>query len=160
MSGTYAKSLACRPPAPRAAEWARVCAPLLSWRRDPDPAWARAQAARIQTPQVYLHFDRTEARALDLRPALRNIRCPTLVVAGEHDPLIPLRLAQEIIAEIPRGLGRLEVIPGAAHHVETDNPAATFEVIRDFLASLPAPQEPEPARRPDDAEPVLTIRCQ
>jgi pimeloyl-ACP methyl ester carboxylesterase len=128
------------PSAQTAAEWASVCAPLLSWRRDPDPAWISAQAARIQTAPVGLHFDRTEARTLDLRPALRNIRCPTLVIAGQHDPLIPVRLAQEIIAEIPDSLGRLEIIPGAAHHVETDNPAATFDVIRDFLATIPTPQ--------------------
>jgi pimeloyl-ACP methyl ester carboxylesterase len=77
--------------------------------------------------------------ALDLRPALRNVRCPTLVIVGEHDPLIPVGLAKEILAAIPDGLGRLEVIPDAAHHVETDNPAATFDVIRDFVASLPTP---------------------
>jgi len=102
--------------------------------------WARAQAARIQSPEVYQHFQRGEATTLDLRPALRNVRCPTLVIVGEHDPLIPASLAQEIVTTIPDGLGHLEVIPGAAHTVETDNPAATFEVIRDFLASLPTPQ--------------------
>ena len=127
-----------------AAEWARVCSPLLSWRKNPDPVWARAQAARIQSPEVYQHFQRGEARTLDLRPALRNVRCPTLVIVGEHDPLIPAGLAQEIIAAIPDGLGRLEVIPGAAHHVETDNPAAAFDVIRGFVASLPTSH---PARR-------------
>jgi pimeloyl-ACP methyl ester carboxylesterase len=123
-----------------AAEWARVCRPLLSWRKNPDPAWASAQAARIPSPEVSRHFDRTEARTLDLRPALRHVRCPTLVITGDHDPLIPLRLAQEIVTAIPDGLGRLNVIPHAAHNVETDNPAATFDVIRDFLTSLPTPQ--------------------
>ena len=101
------------------------------------PAWARAQAARIQSPEVYRHFQRGEARTLDLRPALRNVRCPTLVIVGEHDPLVPASLAQEIITAIPGSLGRLEVIPRAAHTVETDNPAATFDVIRGFAASLP-----------------------
>lgn len=126
-----------------AAEWARVCGPLLSRPSNPDPAWARAQAARIQSPEVNLHFHRGEARTLDLRPALRNMRCPALVIIGEHDPLIPVSLAQEIVAAIPDGLGRLEVIPGAAHIPETDNPAATFDLIRDFVASLPGPH---PAR--------------
>jgi pimeloyl-ACP methyl ester carboxylesterase len=124
-----------------AAEWARVCGPLLS--RHPDPVWARAQAAQIQSPEVSLHFHQGEGRTLDLRPALPNMRCPTLVIAGEHDPLIPVSLAEEIVAAIPEGLGRLEVIPDAAHTPEADNPAATFDVIRDFLASLPAPH---PAR--------------
>jgi proline iminopeptidase len=121
-----------------AAQWARACGPLLSRRTNPDPAWARAQAARIQSPEVYQHFQHGEARTLDLRPALRNVRCPTLVIVGEHDPLVPASLAQEIIAAIPDSLGRLEVIPHAAHTVETDNPAATFDVIRGFVASLPA----------------------
>jgi len=131
-----------------ADEWARICGPLLSRRSNPDPAWARAQAARIQSPEVSLHFHRGEARTLDLRPALRNVRCPTLVIAGKHDPLIPVSLAQEIVAAIPDGLARLEVIPHAAHHVETDNPAATFDVIRDFVARLPPPH-PAPRRRPN-----------
>jgi pimeloyl-ACP methyl ester carboxylesterase len=127
-----------------AAEWARVCGPLLSRRTNPDPAWARAQAARIKSPEVYRHFQRDEARTLDLRPALRNVRCPTLVIVGERDPLVPAGLAQEIIAAIPDSLGRLEIIPRAAHAVETDNPAATFDVICGFLASLPTSH---PARR-------------
>jgi pimeloyl-ACP methyl ester carboxylesterase len=105
-----------------AAQWARVCSPLLSWRTNPDPVWARAQAARIQSPEVYQHFQRGGARTLDLRPVLRNVRCPTLVIMGEHDPLIPVSLAQEIVAAIPDSRARLEVIPDAAHHVETDNP--------------------------------------
>jgi pimeloyl-ACP methyl ester carboxylesterase len=126
-----------------AAEWARVCRPLLSRRADPDPQWARAQAARITSTEVSQHFDHGEARTLDLRPALRDVRCPTLVIQGQHDPLIPISLAQEIVAAIPDGLGRLAVIPDAAHNVETDNPAATFDVIRAFVASLPPPQ---PAR--------------
>lgn len=120
-----------------AAQWARVCGPLLSRRKNPDPAWAHAQAARIQSPEVYQHFQRGEARMLDLRPALRNVRCPTLVIVGEHDPLIPASIAQEIITAIPDSLGRLEVIPHAAHTVETDNPAATFDVIRGFVTTLP-----------------------
>jgi proline iminopeptidase len=130
-----------------AAEWARVCLPLLSWRKNPDPVWASAQAARIQSPGVSRHFDRTEALTLDLRPALRKVRCPTLVIVGEHDPLIPARLAQEIVAAIPDGLGRLAVIPDAAHNVETDNPAVAFEVIRDFAASLPMPQSAHSPRQ-------------
>lgn len=93
------------------------------------------------------HFHRGEARTLDLRPALRNVRCPTLVIAGEHDPLVPPDLAQEIVAAIPGGLGRLEVIPGAAHTVETDKPAGTFDVIRDFLVGLPA-RHPARSGRP------------
>jgi proline iminopeptidase len=126
-----------------AAEWARVCGPLLSRHPSPDPAWVRAQAARIQSPEVNLHFFRGEARTLDLRPALRNVRCPALVLVGEHDPLISVGFAQEIVAAIPDGLCHLEVIPGAAHTPEIDNPAATFDVIRDFVAALAAP---DPAR--------------
>jgi pimeloyl-ACP methyl ester carboxylesterase len=130
-----------------AAEWARVCGPLLSARTDPDPQWARAQAARIKSPEVYQHFHRSQAPTLDLRPAMRNVRCPTLIVHGEHDPLIPAHLAEEIAAVIPHGLARLAVIPDAAHHVETDNPEATFAAIRDFLTSLPAPQPTRSGRR-------------
>lgn len=134
-AGTWRPRARNRPPNGHASA-ARCCPSAPT----PGPLWTSAQAARIKSPEVSLHFDRAEARTLDLRPALRNVRCPTLVVQGEHDPLIPVRLGEEIVAGIPDGLGRLEVIPDAAHHVETDNPAATFGVIRDFVTGLPTPQ--------------------
>jgi pimeloyl-ACP methyl ester carboxylesterase len=120
-----------------AAEWARVCFPLLSRRREPDPLLERLEVWRFenQSLEVNLHHI-PEAKANDLRRALHAVRCPTLVLIGEDDPLIPMRLADEIAEAIPDGLARLERIPQAAHDVFADNPEQTYLCIRDFLTDL------------------------
>ena len=117
------------------AEWMRVCGPLLSLNPNPDPLMAAVSAARAQTTEVSLHWMAHEHDAMDLRPELHNLRCPTLVMVGDQDPLIPVSAAEEIVSAIPDGLARLEVIPNAAHELITDNPEAVYNSIRTFIAA-------------------------
>jgi pimeloyl-ACP methyl ester carboxylesterase len=100
-----------------AAEWARVCFPLLSRRREPDPILERLEAWRFenQSLDVNLHF--RAAERTDLLPVLRGVRCPTLVLVGEHDPMVTTRQAHEVVDAIPDGLARLQPIREAAHDV-------------------------------------------
>jgi pimeloyl-ACP methyl ester carboxylesterase len=121
------------------AEWMRVCHPLLSRRAGRDPRLGQVEAARIQTTDVNLHFMSDEGKKTDHRSELAGVRCPTLVLVGKHDPLVPVHLASEIVDAIPRGLAQLDVIPDAAHDVFADNPKRSYASIRDFLASLEYP---------------------
>jgi pimeloyl-ACP methyl ester carboxylesterase len=116
-----------------AEEWLRICAPLMSSRTD--PALEEVRAARIQTIEVNLHF-MAEGKSMDLRDRLRDVRCPTLVLLGEHDPLVPASHGQEIVEAIPGGLARLELISEAAHDVMIDNPAESYRLVREFLGAL------------------------
>ena len=118
------------------AEWLRVCGPLMSVNPKPDPLIAVVSAARTQTMEVNLHWFAHEHDAMDLRPELHNVRCPTLVMIGDQDPLMPVSAAEEILSAIPDGLVRLEVIPDAAHELMTDNPEQTSRCIRQFLAEI------------------------
>ena len=52
-------------------------------------------------------------RTVDLRPQIARIATPTLLVHGEHDPLMPLPAARTLVQQLPDA--RLEVMPGAAH---------------------------------------------
>lgn len=52
---------------------------------------------------------------VDLRPRLGEIRCPTLVIHGERDGLVPYNLGKRLAAEIPGA--QLETIPEADHGV-------------------------------------------
>jgi pimeloyl-ACP methyl ester carboxylesterase len=117
-------------------EWKRVCGPLLALNREPDPLLTAANAARIETFEVNVHWFKHEGDTLDLRPELRNVGCPTLVLIGDRDPLNPVSAAEEIVAAIPDGLARLEVIPNAAHELLTDNPDAVYASMRAFISSL------------------------
>lgn len=120
------------------AEWNRVCQPLLSRNPEPDPLLARVGSARIETTDVNLHFWSGEAKTLDLRPDLAKIRCPTLVLAGAHDPMTPVQLSEELVATIPHGLARLELIEDAAHNVFHDNPEQVYRRLRDFVGGQPS----------------------
>jgi pimeloyl-ACP methyl ester carboxylesterase len=115
------------------AEWERVCGPLLCLNPRGDPDHDRLEALRIRTPEVNLHFFRGEGRAMDLRADLARVRCPTLVLVGERDPLIPAALAQEIIDAIRGDLAKLIPVPDASHEVLVDNPAVAYGAIREFL---------------------------
>ena len=117
-------------------EWRRVVGPLMSLNPDPDPLVPILDAARITTKQVNLSWFENEGNAMDLRPDLANVRCPTLVLVGEHDPVNPATWVEEIVTAIPNGLARLQVVPDAAHDITTDNPEFTNRCIREFIADL------------------------
>jgi proline iminopeptidase len=118
------------------AEFKRVCMPFLSLSPNPDPGVITAEAARIETMTVNLHFMQGEANELTLLATDNNVRRPTLILVGEHDPLIPIALAEEIVTAIPNGLARLHVVPDAAHDLLTDNPDFTTACIREFIRDV------------------------
>jgi pimeloyl-ACP methyl ester carboxylesterase len=75
-----------------------------------------------------------EWHRFDFRSALGRIACPTLVLAGEEDPVFPVLGAQELAAGIRQDLVRFERFPGIGHNVLSECPAA-LELVREFVAS-------------------------
>jgi 3-oxoadipate enol-lactonase len=69
-------------------------------------------------------------RDIDLRPDLRRIEAPTLVIAGSDDPATPPSLAEEICAAIP---GARQVTLAAAHISNIEAKAAFDEALTNFL---------------------------
>jgi pimeloyl-ACP methyl ester carboxylesterase len=69
---------------------------------------------------------------------------PTLLVWGEHDPVIPVAHAQQAHAVLPRS--RLEVFPAAGHFPHRSDPARFAAVLADFVAGT-APARHDPAVR-------------
>ena len=61
-----------------------------------------------------------------------HIPCPTLIVRGEHSPILPVAGAAMLLARLPDA--RLVTIPGAYHHVFLDDPEAFVAAVRTFLA--------------------------
>jgi 2-hydroxy-6-oxonona-2,4-dienedioate hydrolase len=62
---------------------------------------------------------------------LPNMRVPTLVVSGSRDPIVPQHWAKEVVDLLP--MGRLCVIPGAAHAANYGWAAEFARVIQAFL---------------------------
>ena len=67
----------------------------------------------------------------DLRPELRAITAPTLLLWGERDPLVPVRLASSWRREL-RDV-RVVVVPGAGHVPMFDAPAEVADALLSFL---------------------------
>lgn len=75
---------------------------------------------------------------------LRNIKCPTLVIAGDDD-VISLKHTNEIYTAIENS--RLAIIPGASHLIDKDQPELLNQVIRTFLRNPQYPLTLQPVRR-------------
>ena len=67
----------------------------------------------------------------DARPLLRALRMPVLLVWGEHDPLVPLTYARQMLELVPQA--RLVVIPRAGHVPMWENHVAFNRELLDFL---------------------------
>lgn len=118
-------------------EWTRAIRPLLAVHKD--PVLERLETLRITKLEVTRHFE-AEGFSMDLRPLLAQIRCPTLVIVGEHDILVPPPLREELRQALAPELGQVEVVPGASHQVLTDNPSVSWRLIRSFLTELAGPR--------------------
>jgi proline iminopeptidase len=114
------------------ATYLRVCHPL--YRVKPADTNA-ASARRILNNDVVMHFNGPggDYQAMDFRPALAKIRCPTLVMAGDRDPITPLAFSEEIVASLPAHLVRFERFADCGHGVHWDDPERAFAVIRKFV---------------------------
>jgi pimeloyl-ACP methyl ester carboxylesterase len=75
-----------------------------------------------------------ESDGFDLFPDLGRIRCPTLVLGGEDDPMHPIESQTDIAAALPPHLVQFERFADCRHGVMPDAPERTLAVIRDFIS--------------------------
>jgi 3-oxoadipate enol-lactonase/4-carboxymuconolactone decarboxylase len=71
----------------------------------------------------------------DLRAEVARISAPTLVMAGAQDPVVPPELAVAAATAIPGAA--LVVLPGGAHLVNVEQPAAFNDALVRHLAGSP-----------------------
>jgi proline iminopeptidase len=110
-----------------------VMGPLYSRRHDP----AAAQAGRdrgILSPDA---LNRAFApggflQSFDLRPELRNIAAPTLILAGRHDWICPPEFSEELHRLIPGS--DLRIFEESSHSIRADEPRKMFDAIAGFVA--------------------------
>lgn len=68
---------------------------------------------------------------VDITPDLGNIRCPTLVVTTEQNPLYSVDKVREWQSRIPRS--ELLVLPGDSYHVAATAPDRCAQATADFI---------------------------
>jgi pimeloyl-ACP methyl ester carboxylesterase len=97
-----------------------------------DPVAAAADVAEFQA--LLSPFGRRSATRF--RPDdLRRLAVPTLMIWGDHDPVVPVADAREVADLIPDS--RLEVLP-AGHVPQLGNPERVATLLEDFARSGPA----------------------
>jgi pimeloyl-ACP methyl ester esterase len=69
-------------------------------------------------------------RDVDLRARIPGITTPTLLIHGEHDPLMPLAAAHWLADQLPQA--RLEIFPNAAHAPFLAAPERFATLVTDF----------------------------
>jgi pimeloyl-ACP methyl ester carboxylesterase len=76
-------------------------------------------------------FNTMEFPTLDLRPELRAITAPTLVIAGEDDMIAGPVCGEAIVRELSDG--RLVTIPATGHFLYVEQPEAFSAALTEFL---------------------------
>jgi pimeloyl-ACP methyl ester carboxylesterase len=71
----------------------------------------------------------------DQTDLLPSIAVPTLVLVGEGDALAPVDVAEALAKAIPGA--RLEIVPGAGHVANLENPEVFNRTFSEFLSTLP-----------------------
>ena len=71
----------------------------------------------------------------DAGEQLGNVRCPALIIEGSLDPdwADPRAEGEAIVAAMPAGIAKLEVIEGAGHYPHTQFPDETVALLLPFL---------------------------
>jgi len=112
--------------------WRLLAMPLYT-RTPRDPDMVRRAVGR---PEVLHWFTKPggESHTFDMFPDLHRIRCPTLVLGGEDDPIHPIESQADIAASLPAHLVQFERFASCRHAVVPDAPERAMAVIRDFIA--------------------------
>ena len=99
---------------------------------DPDlrERWYRVMCAT--PPEGVAAASRALAGRLDSFPLLPQIKVPTLVLAGEEDILIPVRLSKELQQAIPNA--QWKTVPGG-HACLWEKPEPFNQAFLDFVRS-------------------------
>jgi proline iminopeptidase len=97
----------------------------------------RAEAYHARTKDLPVRiaslktFNDKEAASMDLRPQLKNIVVPTLVIVGRHDFITNVAMAEEIVKHIPDA--SLVVFEDSGHFAHVEEPEKFYRVIKEFI---------------------------
>ena len=107
---------------------------------DWDARQARIEAMLREPGRMKALTAMGQASPADAGEQLPSVTCPVLVVQGSADPdwVSPQAEGVAIVAALPDGLGRLEMIEGAGHYPHVQHPAEVVTAVRSFLDAVGA----------------------
>lgn len=104
------------------------------WAPGSDPGLMEQGAAQLlATPPQILHDDYLACDRFDLRARLGEIYQPALVCCGTLDKMTPLRLSEELEAQLPAA--GLRAFAGGGHMLPLEQPQAIATALSEWLAA-------------------------
>ena len=138
VGGRQARDIAepywLEPTMERRTRYLENCFPLYNTRAPSDPDALKRAILRHDVGLAFNGPDNEHGR-MDFRADLARVKCPTLVLAGDVDPIMPISLSETMAACLPQHLVRFERFENCGHGVHRDDPERAFRVIREFILS-------------------------
>jgi pimeloyl-ACP methyl ester carboxylesterase len=104
---------------------------------DPAITATISQMARSIGPAAFARQQTAIIGRVDSRPLLPRIACPTLVLAGRADAIMPLELLEEMARAIPGAT--LVVVEDCGHMAPLEQPEAVTDALYLWLTGEPRP---------------------
>jgi len=111
-------------------EFLSVCSPYFSPLRGRRPEIGARIVSRAAVTEYFL---RHEYLQCDYRDQVSAIRCPTLLLAGELDPISPVQEIEDMASRMPVGLAGVVRFPDAGHGV--GGQPTVIDLVRDFVVA-------------------------
>ncbi len=111
------------------ADYQKKCLPLYNR----TPSGPESILRSVMNLELMADFFKHESHTFNFLPELGRIKCPTLIAAGELDPILPVADSKDIAAAIAPNLARLEVFENAGHGAHRDQPDRFFKVLNEFI---------------------------
>jgi proline iminopeptidase len=129
--------------------WADHGLPLYAGASDGDMVSRRGRA--LINDEVQAYFRAGGCGPAELGGAIATaVICPTLVLAGEDDPVSPAAAARRLPAMLIGAATRVEVLEGVGHGVFRQAPQKAFDALRTFLRDLPTVRHDGAGRHPEN----------
>jgi len=133
LGGATAREVARRffenPGAETAADYQKRCIPLYNR----TPSGPEFMKRAVMNLELMVDYFKNESHKFNFLPELARIKCPTLITAGELDPILPVADSKDIAAAMAPGVARLEVFENAGHGAYRDQPDRYFKILSEFI---------------------------
>lgn len=114
---------------------------LSAWLKIAVPLYTRAPADPLTMGRVKFHREATswfnrvgdEGRSFDTLAQLASIGCPTLVMGGVDDPMLPIECQRDIAAANEPPLVTYKEFAGCGHGLMPDLPTLMVAALRQFV---------------------------
>ena len=111
--------------------WLEVALPLYT-RVPPDPMAAKRMVVNREAT-AWFNRPEGEGRTFDMLSDLARIRCPTLVLGGVLDPMLPIECQRDLASAVAPGLLTYREFNDCGHGVIRDVPNEALPLLREFI---------------------------